>query len=125
MLQVVQHDRSQNDDLVCSHFLNDLANCFLCQALAKDIASDELAHVIFLRTALGAAAVSMPQINLKESFANAADAALKTKLSPPFSPYGSNAAFLFGAFIFEDVGATAYKVNDTSVTTDIPLLNLK
>ena len=78
----------------------------LCQALAKDIASDELAHVVFLRTALGAAAVPMPQIDLKGSFAAAANAALKAKLSPPYSPYGSNTAF-----IFEDVGVTAYHVS--------------
>lgn len=79
------------------------------QALAKEIAADELSHVIFLRTALGAAAVPMPDLDLGTAFANAADAALGSKLSPSFSPYGSDLAFLFGAFIFEDVGVTAYK----------------
>ena len=80
------------------------------QALAKEIAADELDHVIFLRTALGPAAVPMPKLDLDIAFSNAANAALGKKLSPAFSPYGSDLAFLFGAYIFEDVGVTAYKV---------------
>ena len=80
------------------------------QALAKEIAADELAHVIFLRTALGDAAVPMPEFDLGSAFAAAANAALGMELSPAFSPYSSDLAFLFGAFVFEDVGVTAYKV---------------
>ena len=76
-----------------------------------DTASDELSHVIFLRAALGAAAAPMPLINLNASFAAAANAALNTTLSPPFSPFGSDTAFLLGSFIFEDVGVTAYTVS--------------
>ena len=34
----------------------------LVQIIAKEIAADELAHVVFLRTALGSAAVAMPQV---------------------------------------------------------------
>lgn len=78
-------------------------------ALAREIAADELNHVIFLRAALGDAAVPMPDLDLGTAFANAADAALNMTLSPAFSPYDSDLAFLFGAFIFEDVGVTAYK----------------
>lgn len=81
----------------------------LSQALAREIARDELNHVIFLRAALGDAAVPMPEINVGSTFAAAANAALDTTLSPAFSPYGSDLAFLFGAFIFEDVGVTAYQ----------------
>lgn len=81
------------------------------QALAKEIANDELNHVIFLRTALGDDAAPMPEIDIGTAFSNAANAALDMELSPAFSPYGSDLAFLFGAFIFEDVGVTAYQVS--------------
>jgi len=84
---------------------------FTLQAFAINVAKDELAHVVFLRTALGAAAVPIPLINLGTSFSGAADAALNMTLKPAFSPYAGDLAFLLGSFIFEDVGVTAYKVS--------------
>jgi hypothetical protein len=78
-------------------------------AFATEVAQDELNHVKFLRTALGDAAVPIPRLNIGPAFQAAANAAFNTTLRPRFSPYANNIFFLHGAFIFEDVGVTAYK----------------
>ncbi|KAL3133990.1 hypothetical protein ABBQ32_008430 [Trebouxia sp. C0010 RCD-2024] len=78
-------------------------------SIATDVAQDEIAHVKFLRTALGNYSVQCPLVNIGSAFSAAADAALNTTLSPPFSPYVNDLFFLHGAFIFEDLGVTAYK----------------
>lgn len=76
---------------------------------AREVAIDEIKHVKFLRTALGKAAVPIPVIDIGPAFAAAGNAALNTTLNPPFNPYANNLFFLLGAFIFEDVGVTAYQ----------------
>ena len=80
------------------------------QEILNEIAFEEQAHVRFLRSALGSAAVPMPDIDLSFFGPLAVAAGITTAPTGTgsFNPFSSFDYFLVGAFIFEDVGVTAY-----------------
>jgi len=80
------------------------------QEIVNEIAYEEMTHVQFLRKALGSAAVPMPAIDLSFFGPLAMVAGITTVATGAgsFNPFSSFDYFLVGAFIFEDVGVTAY-----------------
>lgn len=90
---------------------------------AREIAADETAHVAFLRSALGSAVVAQPAIDLSPggAFTAAARAAGVVTAAGTFDPYASPENFLLGAFLFEDVGVSAYKGASILITNPVYL----
>ena len=80
---------------------------------AREIALDEVQHVTFLKTILGSSAVAMPAVNIAGdatgAFTAAARSASVVGPSGVFNPYADDISFLLGAYLFEDVGVSAYK----------------
>lgn len=86
---------------------------------ATEIANDELAHVKAIRAALGAKAVARPVLDLGPAF-DAAGRAASNGAITGFNPFANELFFLHGAFIFEDVGVTAYKGAARLIIDDRP-----
>jgi hypothetical protein len=97
------------------------------QSYAIETAVEEGKHVQFLLSALGSSAVAMPSINISVAIFQALAAAANSltpagNIPTTFNPYSSDTQFLVGAYIFEDVGVTAYHGAASLLTTSSNLV---
>lgn len=87
---------------------------------AREIAADDLAHVAFLRSALGTQAVAQPAINIDGgttgAFTAAAQLAGYAGSGVTFDPYASDLNYLLATFFLKDLAVTALKGATTLLT---------
>jgi hypothetical protein len=88
---------------------------------AIETAIEEGKHVQLLLNSLGSSAVAQPALNLGTSFQALAVAA-NIPGGASFSPYASDNDFLVGAYVFEDVGVTAYHGAASLLTSSANLM---
>ena len=90
---------------------------------AREIAQDEITHVLFLRSQLGSAAVAQPAINIDGSatgaFTAAARAACVVGPTGTFDPYANDDNWLLGGMLLTDVGVTAYKGSAALISSPV------
>jgi hypothetical protein len=103
------------------------------QQYAREIAADEIAHITFLRSQLGAAASAQPSINLSGSaavtttqgltvpgaFTAAARAAGVIGPNDIFDPFANDENFLIGSYLLTDVGVSAYRGSARLITNKV------
>lgn len=87
------------------------------RTMCQEFANEETLHVRTLRAALGSNAISRPTIDFTAAFT-----AIATQANiPGFDPFVDEQSWLVGAFLFEDLGVTAYAGAMASMT-DIPTI---
>lgn len=82
-------------------------NSPLFRDYVTELAYNERAHVLFLRNTLGTAAIPRPAINFTDAFNAAARVAFNDP-NATFDPFAGEIPFLIGAWLFEEIGVTAY-----------------
>jgi len=95
------------------------ANATIAQ-YAREIATDDLAHLRFLRSALGSQAVAQPAINIdggaSGAFTRVAQLGGYAAAGVAFDPYASDLNYLLAAFVLKDLAVTAMKGISTLLT---------
>lgn len=92
---------------------------------AREIAADDLAHLRFLRSALGSSAVAQPALNIdggaSGAFTRIAQLGGYAAAGVTFDPYASDLNFLLATFVFKDLVVTALKGVSTLLTSVVYL----
>ncbi len=97
---------------------------------AIQLANDELAHLEFIRTVLGASVIAEPSINF-DAFTPIMQAAGVISANEVFNPFANEQSFLLGAYLLEDTcvsaltGAAALLTSKTNLAYAAGLLGVE